>query len=107
MRVLLDEHLPRRLKRLFKPGVEALTVDDLGWKGTKNGALLRAAADQFQAFVTMDRGIPHQQNMREIGCGVILLEAHSNRFVDLAPLMPSVNDALDRLGPGDIVRVRA
>lgn len=40
MRLLLDECLPRRLKRELKPH-EVFTVPEMGWTGTKNGALLR------------------------------------------------------------------
>ncbi len=105
MRVLLDENLPHRLKHVFETGVAVLTVDQLGLKGTKNGALLRAVEADVDAFVTMDQGIPHQQNLRGLGCGIILLEAHSNRYQDLAPLMDSVNEVLKRLEPGEIVRV--
>ncbi len=57
MRVLLDEHLPHRLRRLFEPKVEVLTVAQLGWKGTRNGALIHAAEDEFDVLVTMDQGI--------------------------------------------------
>ena len=42
MRLLLDECVPKRLKREL-PGRDARTVQDLGWAGIKNGALLRLA----------------------------------------------------------------
>ena len=59
MRVLLDEHLPYRLRHLFALDVEVITVAYLGWKGKRNGALLRAAQDEgFDVLVTMDRGLP-------------------------------------------------
>ena len=41
MRVLLDENLPRKLKRHFDEGVEAVTVRDCGWTGIQNGELLQ------------------------------------------------------------------
>jgi predicted nuclease of predicted toxin-antitoxin system len=58
MRVLLDENLPRKLKRHFDEGVEALTVRDCGWTGIKNGELLRIAQAEFDVFITTDKGIP-------------------------------------------------
>ncbi len=45
MLILIDEQLDRRLKPLFLPEHEALTVEEAGWKGTKNGKLLRLAQD--------------------------------------------------------------
>ncbi len=106
MRVLLDEHLPHRLRRLFAPDVEAITVAYLGWKGRRNGDLLRATQDEgFDVLVTMDQGLPHQQDLRDIRIGILLLEAKSNRLADLEPLMASVHDALKRIQPGEILRV--
>lgn len=106
MRVLLDEHLPHRLRHLFAPDVEALTVAYLGWKGTRNGDLLRAAQDGgFDALITMDRGLPHQEDLRTLRLGILLLDAPSNRYDDLKPVMENANEALRRIRPGEILRV--
>ena len=43
MRLLLDECVPKRLKREW-PGHEVKTVQDMGWAGIKYGALLKLAA---------------------------------------------------------------
>ena len=56
MRVLLDEHLPHRLRQLFAAPLEVVTVGYLGWKGLKNGELLRKASVEFDVFITMDKG---------------------------------------------------
>jgi hypothetical protein len=72
MRVLLDEQIDKRLKPLFDPSFVLLTVKERGWDGLKNGNLLRAAQAEFDALVTMDRGIPHQQNL-----GALTLESCS------------------------------
>ena len=59
MKVLLDENLPHRL-RLFLPGHDVFTVDYLRWKGIQNGRLLAlAAANGFDAMLTMDDGIAY------------------------------------------------
>ena len=107
MRVLLDEHLPRKLRQLFESGIEVFTVGYLDWKGKKNGELLRIAENQFDAFITMDWGILHQQNLSKIKMGIVLLEAKSNRYVDLAPLIDQVNIVLKTLKNGQVVRVRS
>lgn len=78
MRVLLDEHLDRRLRLLFDPEHEAVSVRERGWGGMKDGALLRAAQVEFDVLV-MDRGIAHQQKVGGLSLGIILLRAHSNR----------------------------
>lgn len=106
MRVLLDENLPRRLLDDFGPGIEAITVVGHGWSGLKNGALLRVAESEFDAFVTSDRGIPYQQNLSNFDIVVVILEAKSNSYQDLAPLIERVNEALPDAQPGEPVRVR-
>ena len=107
MRVLLDENLPHKLRQLFEPDVEVVTVGYLGWQGIENGELLSLAASEFDALITMDKGIPHQQNLGEVKLGIVLLEATSNRYEDLAPLMNQVNAVLKALNPGQVKRVKS
>ena len=107
MRVLLDENLPFKLRRLFEAGVEVVTVDYRGWKGKENGELLKSAESEFDVFVTMDQGIPQQQNLSEIKMGIVLLEAKGNRYEDLVPLMNQVNAVLRTIEKGQVISVRA
>ena len=105
MRVLLDENLPHTLRQLFENPIEVITVSYRGWTGKENGELLRLAADEFDAFITMDGSIPYQQNLESIQIGIILLKADSNRDEDLAPLIPQVNSILKTLKKGEVVNV--
>lgn len=105
MRVLLDENVDRRIKRFFDARHEVFTVADKGWTGKKNGELLGLAQREFDAFVTTDRGIPHQQDIARLDLTVIILEARSNTIEDLTPLMQRVNAALERPDPGTAVSV--
>jgi hypothetical protein len=63
----------------------------------KNGELLALAANEFDAFVTMDAGIEYQQNLVDVGIHVLILHATTNRLADLKPLMPEVNESLRTL----------
>ena len=99
-RLLLDENVDRQLKPLFDAHLEVLTVQDRGWDGLSNGTLLRAAAAEFDVFVTMDRNLPYQQNLSVIDMSVVVIRSVSNAFVDVAPLMPAVNVAVRAAGPG-------
>lgn len=105
MRVLIDEHLDIRLYRHFGEGFEAQTTAYRGWKGMRNGALLRQAAGEYDAFVTNDRGIPHQQNVEELDIRVVVLIARSNNINDLAPLVPAAQDAMRQMKPGEVCYV--
>ena len=105
MRVLLDENLPRQLKRHFPADVEVLTVQERGWSGIKNSALLRLAAAEFEVFLTMDRGVEFQQNLQSLHLGVLIIRAPSSRFEDLQPLISAVHNALNTIQPGQVLRV--
>lgn len=105
MRLLLDENLPRKLGALFSPEMTAVTVQQRGWGEKQNGELIAAAREEFDALVTMDGGIPHQQNLEGAGLVILLLEASSNRLEDLAPLVPEAKAVLSRARPGALLRV--
>lgn len=106
MRVLLDECLPRKLRREL-PEHEVRTVLEAGWSGTKNGELLRRAAAEFDVFITVDANIPYQQNTSDLPLAIVVLVAYSNDVEKLKPLMPNVRQllatdpgrALYRIGP--------
>ena len=90
MRVLLDECLPRRLKRELI-GHDVRTAPEMGCASRRNGDLLRAAVDAgFEAFVTADRKLEHQQNLSAFDIAVIVLEAKRTRLADLRPLIPQL-----------------
>lgn len=57
MRVLLDEQLDVALRRHFGRDFTVETVEYRGWKSLENGRLLQQAAEEYDAFVTNDRGI--------------------------------------------------
>lgn len=106
MKLLIDECLPRSLKRLL--GVhQCKTVQEMGWSGQKNGVLLALAAGEFDVLVTMDQGIEYQQQLANLKIAVLVFSARSNQIEDLAPLVPAALDALRTIQPGRVVRVGA
>ena len=107
MKVLLDECLPRRLKREL-PGHEVARVQEMRWAGIKNGPLLQLMqAANFEVFVTTDSNLEYQQNLRTMKLAFIVLRALDNRFETLGPLMPRVMQALRAVEPGQIIHVDA
>ncbi len=62
MRLLLDENSPKHLKQDF-PEHEIYTVREKRWNGIKNGDLLKRMIDNnFDALLTYDKNLQHQQN---------------------------------------------
>jgi hypothetical protein len=101
LRILLDENLDWRLER-YLPGHEVESVQLNGWAGLKNGALLSRAQDSFDAFITLDRNIGHQQNISKYKIIVVALRAQSNRLDHTWPLMADVVKQLPALPEGSI-----
>ncbi len=104
MRLLLDECVPKRFKRELL-GHEVKTVQDMGWSGIKNGALLKLADGQFDALLTVDQGIEYQQNLSGLKINVVVMLAASNDVDDLRPLLPGVEKAVTSLRTGETIRV--
>ena len=105
MRVLLDECLPRRLKRTI-PGHDVTTVPEAGWAGRSNGDLLALASERFDVFITVDRNLLSQQNLSS-ELAIVILRAHSNRFQDLEPLVPELLAVLETITRGQLVSLGA
>lgn len=83
------------------------TVSGIGWAGTRNGKLLRQIAGLYDAFVTMDRSIEHQQNVSKLPFRVILLHAPSNRLIELRPLIQEILGVLKYARPGRLWHIGA
>ncbi len=107
MRILLDECVPRPLRRELA-GHDVRTIGEMGWAGRKNGELLALMAGAgFEVLLTVDQNLRYQQDLTAAGVAVVVMVASTNRLADLAPLVPTVEDALGRIQAGDAVEVRA
>ena len=106
MRVLLDECLPSRLRHAL-PGHSVKTVTETGWRSSKDGDLLRLAANSFDVFVTIDQSMERQQNLSAIHLGFIIARVKSNRLVDFRPILSDLANAIGKVRPGEIIHIEA
>jgi hypothetical protein len=104
VRVLLDECVDWRLSRTLT-GHEVRSARQMGWSAIKNGELLELASERFDAFVTVDRNLAFQQNVRSLSIAVIVLHAKTNRLADLLPLVPNLLTAIGSAKPGVVTTV--
>ncbi|TAE60035.1 MAG: hypothetical protein EAZ76_11115 [Nostocales cyanobacterium] len=102
MKLILDECIDRRLAKEFI-GYEIKTVPQMGWAGTKNGKLLALIETEFDIFITVDRNLSFQQNLSQFNIAVVVLQAKSNRLMDLKPLVPKILDILSTVVKGQAV----
>lgn len=105
MKVLFDECVPRALKKSLSDH-QCTTVPQAGLAGKKNGLLLKLAEELgYEVFLTVDRGIEHQQNPAGRKIAIVLLVARSIRLADLLPLMPKCASRLLAIAPAEFVRI--
>ncbi len=73
MRILFDQGTPVPLRWALSAHVVS-TAYERGWATLTNGELLRAAESAgFEAFVTTDKNLRHQQNLEGRHFGVLVL----------------------------------
>ena len=102
MKILLDECTPHVLKRLLT-GFEIKTVQDQGWSGTTNGALLRLADAQFDVLITSDQNLRYQQNLAKRQLAIIQLP--TNQVPLVIELAPQVQATLATIKTGQYVAI--
>lgn len=95
MKVLLDEDVPRYLRRELAEH-DVSTAGENGWSGIRNGVLLGLAADAgFEVLLTCDRNIQHQQNIPALRLAVVMLAVRRKRRQTILPLAPEILALLD------------
>jgi hypothetical protein len=102
MNVLLDECTPRLVKtRLAIHNIR--TAQEMGWGGYKNGELLTAAEAQFDVFITTDKNLRYQQNIKGRKIAIVVLP--SNQVPIVAALVPVIESTLMNIQPGAFVEI--
>lgn len=104
MRILLDEGVPDIIKKRLTQ-FSIATVQELGWRGIKNGALLDLMAGRFGIIVTTDKNLPFQQSLPKRQLAAIILP--SNRMRIVKPLMPEIASAIETVREGEAIELKA
>jgi hypothetical protein len=102
VKILLDECTPHVLKRLLT-GFEIKTVQEEGWAGITNGALLRLAEGRFDVLITSDQNLKYQQNLVKRQLAIIQLP--TNQVPLVIELAPQVQATLKNIKPGEFVAI--
>jgi predicted nuclease of predicted toxin-antitoxin system len=97
LRILVDECLPEELVGWLK-ALEVRTVRQQGWAGISNSELLRLAEAQFDLFLTADKNLRYQQNLK--GRRLAILVLPSNRLKVLRRMIADIEAAIAQVIPG-------
>jgi hypothetical protein len=104
-RVLLDENLPRKLRREF-PECFVRTVQEELWTSFANGELLRRAQATFDVLLTADRRLQYQQSLPQFSIGVVVIVTPSLRLATIRTAIEPLREAILSVGSGEVVQVR-
>jgi predicted nuclease of predicted toxin-antitoxin system len=105
VKILLDECLPKDLRKHLTAH-DCMTVLQARLAGKANGELLvLAERSGWEVLLTMDKGMPFQQNLADRTISVAIIRAKSNRLVDLLPHIPAILAALASINPGEVIRI--
>lgn len=107
MRLILDEDLPRELAPLFRTGDhEVVHVEDLGWKGIRNSELLRRISGEYDALITGDTNMRHQQELSKYDVAVIVLHPRLKVIQQLMAMVPAALSALPSAPRGEATSIQ-
>lgn len=102
MKILLDECTPHVVKKRL-PQRAIRTVQEMGWRGIKNGKLLALAEAEFEVFITTDKNLRYQQNLAACKLAIIVLP--TNQVPVVAALLPDIETALATIQSGDLIEI--
>jgi hypothetical protein len=104
VKILFDQGTPVPLRRLL-PRHEVHTAYERGWSALLNGELLSAAeGERFEAIVTTDKNMRHQQDIARLRLGILVLP--TTDWSKIRANAARVVEALDRLRPGAVDEAR-
>ena len=103
MKVLLDACVPRPLRK-FLPDHAVRTAQEMGWAQLKNGALLREAEGQFEAFISTDQNLKYQQTV--VGRKIAILVLPTNDWPAIRARTDEIAAKVAALKPGDFVELQ-
>lgn len=103
MKILFDQGTPVPLRNALSQH-EIVTAFERGWQTLQNGDLLTAAEGEgFEALITTDKNIRHQQNPGGRRLAIVVLPTTDWRKIRMRTEV--VAQALDALSPGAYVEI--
>ncbi len=102
MKIILDENLPKALKRYFS-AYEVTTVQEQGWAGVKNGELMVRIDGAYDIFLTSDKNLKYQQNLT--GRSIAIIELPTNRLKLLVTIVDKILAEVESISLGMYVEI--
>jgi len=87
------------------PGHAVKTVSEIGWRNAKDGPLLAYAQERFDVFVTIDRKLERQHNLKELKMGFVLARVPNNKIDSYRPIFGQLLMAAEDVKPAEVLHV--
>ena len=101
--VFFDECVPQPLRKLLLTQ-NIKTAQEMGWARLKDAALISKAEEAgFKVFVTCDRDLRHQQNLRNSKIALLVLS--TNYWPILRKQYRLIDSALVLIQPGQCIEL--
>ena len=104
MNVFLDACIDPRVRDAFA-GHEVRTAAELGWQRLKDNVLVGRLQDQFDVLVTTDQGFEHQQNLKALRFGILIIHVLRNKVEFYRPLFGKMQAAVAEIKPGEVIHI--
>ena len=75
----------------------------MGW--TADRVLIPQIQDQFDVFLTIDRGFEFEHNLEQLSFGVIVLEAANDQMPSYERLFAELIEQIQSVEPAKVARV--
>ena len=102
MKVLFDHGTPAPLRHVLSEHAVS-TAHEMAWTELDNGALLEAAETHFDALITTDQNLRHQQNLPGLRLAILVLPTTS--WPRIRDHEAQVVAAVNALRAGDVVEL--
>jgi hypothetical protein len=103
VKILFDHGTPAPLRHALA-GHSVSTAYEMGWSEIDNGRLLSAAELEFDAMITTDQSIRHQQNFAGRRLAIIILPTTSWKKIQIH--QREILSTTNNLHPGEIVELK-
>ncbi len=105
MRIILDECVNPRVRRLLEADHSVFTALELGWRGLPDHVVMERLQGRCDAFLTIERGFEHEHNLSSLRFGIVIVHVPRNRIAYYESLREKISQAASSVRPGEVLHV--
>jgi hypothetical protein len=105
VRIILDECVNLRVRRLLEADHAVFTALELGWGGLPDHAVLEQLQGRCDAFLTVGRGFEHEHNLSSLRFGIVIVHVPRNRMAYYELVREKIIEAVSSVRPGEVLHV--